>query len=155
MKHLVSGTYELAANLEELMPTVFWFAYHDGMVPGFGLVDRSEIPDVLAMADVFVQPGLPGAFNDLRLPSKIPEFFAIGRPVVLPRTNVGRRLIDGEDAFILDRGDALSIYNALHTLRADAALCDRLAAGAVRVSRRWLKGDALGADLLRFYRGLL
>ena len=47
-----------------------------------------------ALADVLVQPGRAGPFNDYRLPSKLPEFLSAGRPVVLPATNLARQLRD-------------------------------------------------------------
>ena len=47
-------------------------------------------PQLLVAADILVQPdGSPGPFNDYRFPSKLPDFFASGRPVVLPKTNIG------------------------------------------------------------------
>ena len=44
------------------------------------LQPRSEVPRYMRLADVLVQPGRPDAFNDYRFPSKLPEFFACGRP---------------------------------------------------------------------------
>src|SRR5205814_8163093 len=73
------------------------------------LQQRAEVPRYLRLADVLVQPGRPDGFNDYRLPSKLPEFFATGRPVVLPATNLGRFLADGEECTLLRRGDALEI----------------------------------------------
>ena len=55
---------------------------------------------------MLVQPGRPDAFNDYRFPSKLPEFLASGRPVMLPRTNIGLHLEDGVEALLLGHGDA-------------------------------------------------
>ena len=66
-----------------------------------GRVDRPFLIDLLKSADVFVQPGRPGPFNDYRLPSKLPEFMAVGRPIILPATNVGLRLRPGVEAMLL------------------------------------------------------
>ncbi len=74
-----------------------------------GWVGRDRVPELLHSADVLVQPGAPGGFDDYRFPSKLPEFFASGRPVVLPRTNIGLHVRDGEEALLLDRGDAEEI----------------------------------------------
>lgn len=49
-----------------------------------GYVDRSLLPDILALADVLIQPGRVDKFNNYRFPSKLPEFFAMGKPVILP-----------------------------------------------------------------------
>ncbi len=59
------------------------------------LQPRGEVPRYLRLADVLVQPGASNRFNDYRFPSKLPEFFACGRPVVLPATNLGRFVADG------------------------------------------------------------
>jgi glycosyltransferase involved in cell wall biosynthesis len=56
-----------------------------------GWVSRNELPGLMAAADLFVQPGCPGPFNDHRFPSKIPEMAVTGRPIVgddLPYTRV-------------------------------------------------------------------
>jgi glycosyltransferase involved in cell wall biosynthesis len=94
-----------------------------------GFVARQKIPQLLAAADVLVQPGRSDPFNDLRFPAKLPEFLASGRPVVLPRTNVGLLLKDQEEAFLLDRGDAVEIADAMERLAADPDLRARLGRG--------------------------
>ncbi len=91
-----------------------------------GWISRDSVWDVLAAADVLVQPGGPSPFNDFRFPSKLPEYLASGRPVVLPRTNVGLELRDGEEALLLERGDAAEIAAAVTRLAADPALRARL-----------------------------
>jgi glycosyltransferase involved in cell wall biosynthesis len=45
-------------------------------VTDLGFIAKSRLPAFLALADVLVQPGHTGAFNDYRLPSKLPEFLA-------------------------------------------------------------------------------
>jgi glycosyltransferase involved in cell wall biosynthesis len=105
-------------------------------------------------ADLFVQPGAPGPFNDWRLPSKLPEFMAIGRPVVLPATNVGLRLRDGEDALLLKTGSADEIAAAVERLLDDPALSARLAAGGQAFARRAWRWDRQGRRLLDFLQRL-
>lgn len=87
-----------------------------------GWVARDAVPDLLNAADVLVQPGRPGPYNDYRLPSKLPEFLASGKPVVLPRANVGLELDNGREATVLDRGDAAEIARAVGRLADDPAL---------------------------------
>lgn len=94
-----------------------------------GFVAREKIPQLLAAADVLVQPGQSNAFNDLRFPAKLPEFLASGRPVILPRTNVGLLLKDEEEALLLHRGDTLEIVDRLERLAADPDLRARLGRG--------------------------
>ncbi len=113
-----------------------------------------HLPPLMSLADIFVQPGGPDAFNDYRFPSKLPEFFSIGRPVVLPRTNLGAQLRHATDAYVLDRADAAGIAAAVTELRRDRALYDRLARGAVAYSERHFSWARTAASLARFYASL-
>jgi glycosyltransferase involved in cell wall biosynthesis/2-polyprenyl-3-methyl-5-hydroxy-6-metoxy-1,4-benzoquinol methylase len=91
---------------------------------------RNALPRYFALADVFVQPGRPGPFNDYRLPSKLPEFFAMGRPVILPRSNIGGELTDGVNAVLLSEGHAIEIADKVEALLRDDDLRGRIGEGA-------------------------
>jgi glycosyltransferase involved in cell wall biosynthesis len=91
-----------------------------------GFVQRSWLVEILKLADFFVQPGGPDAFNNYRLPSKLPEFLATGRPVVLPRANIGLRMQDGVNALLMQRGDAAEITQCVEKLVTDSELAERL-----------------------------
>jgi len=69
-----------------------------------GVRPRPEIFRLLASAVLLAQPGSPGAFNDCRLPSKLPEFLAAGRPVVAPQTNFALKLEPGVHYLPLKEG---------------------------------------------------
>ena len=85
-----------------------------------GFVEKAKLPRLLALADVLVQPGRPGPFNDLRLPSKLPEFLASGRPVILPPTNLAALMQDGtEAAFLPATGTPADIADACARLLAE------------------------------------
>ncbi len=118
------------------------------------ILHHRHLPPLMALADIFVQPGRSDAFNDYRFPSKLPEFFAIGRPVVLPRTNLGAMLRHGTDAYVVDQADAAGIVAAVRELRADRALYDRLARGAVEFAAQNFSWRRSGAALARFYASL-
>lgn len=82
-----------------------------------GYIPRETIPDHLSLADVLIQPGEPDAFNDYRLPSKIPEFLSMGKPVAIPSTNIGRFLRHNKEALIMEKGDReeiISIIKKIH-----------------------------------------
>jgi glycosyltransferase involved in cell wall biosynthesis len=64
-------------------------------ISDFGLLPRSVLPEFLALADVFVQPGTPNPFEDMRFPGKVAEFLAMGRPVIMPNTNIAGLFKDG------------------------------------------------------------
>jgi glycosyltransferase involved in cell wall biosynthesis len=117
-----------------------------------GHVSYQEIPALLSLADVLVQPGADNAFNEFRLPGKLPEFFAMGRPVILPRTNVGRFVRHGEEAWVLDKVDALGIADAVLKICGDERLRDRLAAGALGFARRHFVWQKNTETLAAFYK---
>jgi glycosyltransferase involved in cell wall biosynthesis len=116
-----------------------------------GYVEYQQIPSLLSLADVLIQPGADNAFNEFRLPGKLPEFFAMGRPVLLPRTNVGRFVRHGEEAWVLPKMDALGIADSLKTLRADPQLTSRLSAGAVAFCQEHFSWSKNTLTLERFY----
>ncbi len=116
-----------------------------------GYVKHVDIPRILALADFLIQPGVDNAFNEYRLPAKLPEFFAMGRPVILPLTNVGRFVRHAEDAWVLPKIDALGIVDTLKTLRADQQLVQRLCAGALFFSAEHFDWKKNAATLERFY----
>ena len=111
------------------------------------LVSRVEVGRHLRLADVLVQPGRADAFNDYRFPSKLTEFLASGRPVVLPPANIGRFLEDGEECVLLHRGDALEIAEVIERLLDDDALRARLGRGARAFAERSVSGPASAENL--------
>ena len=115
---------------------------------------QRHLPPLMALADIFVQPGVPDSFNDYRFPSKLPEFFSLGRPVVLPRTNLGAQLRHGTDAYVLERADAAGIARAVVELRQDRALYDRLARGAVAYAESHFGWRQSAETLAKFYSTL-
>jgi glycosyltransferase involved in cell wall biosynthesis len=119
-----------------------------------GHVRPQYLARLMAVADYFVQPGLPDAFNDYRFPSKLPEFFAIGRPVIVPASNLGNVLRHGEDAWVLPRADATSIADAIATLHANPALREKLSRGALEFSAKHFSWARSTEKLVEFYRSL-
>lgn len=126
-------------------------ALGDGVIE-LGPVAWREIPAYLAMADAYVQPGPPDDFNRYRLPSKLPEFLAMGRPVILPHCNIGNDLAHGEEALLLEQGNAMEIVTRIEELLADRELAARLGAGARRFAETqlsWRHNAEVVADFLR------
>jgi len=95
-----------------------------------GVVDRKELPSILALADIYVQPGRINPFEDLRLPSKVPEFLAMGRPVILPNVNIANLFDHGKNAMVLSTGEPKEIANACLAILGDEKLCYLLSKGA-------------------------
>jgi glycosyltransferase involved in cell wall biosynthesis len=114
-------------------------------------VSRAEVPRYYALADVLVQPGRPGAFNDYRFPSKLPEFLAMGKPVVLPAANIGLELVEGEEALLLRSGGLVELADAVERVLSDPALTERLSAGGRRFAETRLSWDACAEALAKLY----
>lgn len=126
-------------------------ALGDGVIE-LGPIAWRDIPAYLAVADAYVQPGPPDDFNRYRLPSKLPEFLAMGRPVILPHCNIGNDLVHGENALLLEQGNAMEIVVHIEKLLADRELAGRLGAGARRFATEQLSWQANAAGLANFLR---
>jgi glycosyltransferase involved in cell wall biosynthesis len=126
-------------------------ALGDGVIE-LGPIAWRDIPAYLALADAYVQPGPPDDFNRYRLPSKLPEFLAMGRPVILPHCNIGNDLTHGEDALLLEQGNAMEIVVRIEELLADRELAARLGAGARRFAAGQLSWRANAEGLAHFLR---
>ncbi len=129
-------------------------ALRDGVIE-LGAVEWREIPRYLALADAYVQPGATNDFNRYRLPSKLPEFLAMGRPVILPNCNIGHDLVHGENALLLEDGTALEIVAMIERLLDDRGLRERLAAGSRRFALDHLSWQDNSVSLARFLRDLI
>jgi glycosyltransferase involved in cell wall biosynthesis len=91
-----------------------------------GVLDRHSLTKILQIADFFVQPGGVDEFNAYRLPSKIPECLAMGRPVIMPRTNIGLCVKENEEAVLLSRGGSEEIAAKLQFLMDNPSLAARI-----------------------------
>lgn len=120
-----------------------------------GRVNFEEIPQLLALADILIQPGKPDIFNDYRLPSKIPEFLSMGKPVVVPNTNIGRYLTDKENALITEKGDGLELLSIITNIAKNGHLRDKLSKGSREFALKNFNKKSISMKLERFYRKLL
>jgi glycosyltransferase involved in cell wall biosynthesis len=127
----------------------------DDMVELGHVESWAEVPGYLALADAFVQPGAPDEFNRYRLPSKLPEFLSMGRPVILPACNLGDELVDGEDALLLREGTALEIASRIEDLLDAPELARRLGERARAFALERLSWRRNAAELADFYRSAL
>lgn len=116
-----------------------------------GFIAKSRLPRLLAAADVLVQPGRPGPFNDYRLPSKLPEFLASGRPVVLPPTNVALEMRDGVEALFLASGTPDNIADCCERIFRDPTLAASLGKKGAAFARKHFDLAANTAALLQTY----
>ncbi len=120
-----------------------------------GRLPRRELQVLLRLGDLFVQPGAPDAFNRSRLPSKLPELFTTGRPVLLPRANLGLEVRDGVEACVLDRGDGVEIADRAEPLLRDEPRAAAMGAAGRRWAVRTLSWERSAEGLERFLTTLV
>ena len=124
-------------------------------VTNLGFVRRNWLIDLFKLADFFVQPGGPDDFNSYRLPSKLPELLAIGRPVVLPRTNIGLLMHDRINALLMQRGDAAEITDRIEALLKDNEFAERIGQAGRRFAIEHFNWERSARQLEGFYREVL
>ncbi len=95
-----------------------------------GYVPREDVPKIMGLCDVFVQPGGEDAFNRYRLPAKVPEYLALGKPVILGPANIAGELQHGQNVWLAGQGSVEDMILACRTLLADAELRERIGRGA-------------------------
>ncbi len=120
-----------------------------------GLLDHSKTAEVAAAADILVQPGMPGSYDDFRIPVKLPEYFALGRPVVLSAAFPDLDLEHGFEAYLLEEGSAQEIAAAVKTIASDQALSARLAQGATEAYLKKFTHPRAGQSLYDFYQRII
>ncbi len=128
---------------------------HKKFVLDLGFVAKAKLPKLLALADVLVQPGRPGPFNDYRLPSKLPEFLAMGKAVVLPPTNIAAQMQDGRDAIFLKTGSPDEIADICRRLFVDPPTCALLGKNAVAFAKKHFDLATNTRALLAFYDAIV
>jgi hypothetical protein len=109
----------------------------------------------LNLADVLVQPGHESAFNDYRFPCKLPEFLATGKPVILPKANLGRYLRDGEECLLLETGDAAEIADKVQRVLEDRRLGERIGQAGREFAMRELDWERNLEPVLELYKQVI
>ena len=120
-----------------------------------GFVPHEMISDLLRVADILVQPGKADDFNAYRLPSKLPEFFYMRKPVILPRANIGRFIIDGKEGILLNGGGAIEIVEKIQEILKNPALAAKLSHHAEEFAKRSFDIDTNTKELDSFYKKIM
>jgi len=79
----------------------------------------------------------------------------MGRPVIVPHCNIGHDLTHGENALLLEQGNAIEITARVEDLIANRELTERLGRGARRFALEELSWSANATALGGFYRELM
>lgn len=119
-----------------------------------GSVPKPRLPLLLQLADVLVQPGLNDRWNRMRVPSKLPEFLVSGRPVVLPRANLGAVLQTEKNAFVLEDATASSIAETLIMSLPDKNLRERIGCNGRKFALEHLQWNKATLSVENLYNEL-
>jgi glycosyltransferase involved in cell wall biosynthesis len=120
-----------------------------------GHVPKARLPVFLQLADILIQPGRDDTWNRKRVPSKLPEFLVSGRPVVLPRANLGVILRDGKDAIVLEHATAASITETLLKFLPEPALRAEIGSGGRLFALEHLQWKKAANSVDRLYKQIL
>ena len=118
-----------------------------------GQVGLASIPEKIAEADVGVVPNRKDIFMDLVLPTKLFEYIAMEKPVVVARTAAVIDHFGAQDLYLFEPGDAESLARALE----DALSHPEQAREQVRRLRARCAGETWAAEkhkLTGVYEGL-
>ena len=120
-----------------------------------GYVPDAAVPELLSIADLLIQPGRDNEFNRGRFPCKIPQFFASGKPCIIPI--VYKPLISTELNCCLWLHDSSpeEIKEALLKLLKDQALNHEIAANAKTFAITKYGNEENISLLSNFYDSLL
>lgn len=147
--------YLLRTGIDFLSPSPGDVELVTDYVIHLGHVPHEQMPEILACGDLLVQPGKPDEFNNYRFPSKLPEYLAMGKPIILPRANIGNHLTNMEEAIVKDHVDARAIADAAKLVYSDPSLAERLGRGARTFAERELRWEDRANKLLDFYDNIL
>lgn len=85
-----------------------------GRVEFAGPIPADRLPDALCECSVLVLPRADGLFSKAGMPTKIGEYLATGRPVVVTRTgDIPSYLHDGVDAYLVPPHDSQAFAEAV------------------------------------------
>ncbi len=118
-------------------------------------LNARELPRLMTLADILVQPGAPGEFDDYRFPSKAPFFLASGRPVILPHTNVAEKLKHGKDCFLMQTGKASEIIKYLKMLMDHPELAKSIGTQGRATARKLFSWTKAAQSIVPFYEQAL
>jgi glycosyltransferase involved in cell wall biosynthesis len=94
----------------------------DGRVEFAGHRPRRDIPVLLSEGDVMALPRAAGTFSSAGFPTKLGEYLASGKPVVVTATgDIPKYLQDGVNAYVTPPGDTAAFARALRRAMANPA----------------------------------
>jgi len=120
-----------------------------------GLVQRSQLPALLRAATVLVLLRRDALFSRAGLPTKLGEYLASGRPVVVTAIgDIPRYLSDGSDAYLAPSGDPAGFADLLRHVLDNESEASAVGARGRSVALRQFDRRRHGARLAAFISAL-
>ncbi|MBN1676636.1 MAG: glycosyltransferase family 4 protein [Kiritimatiellae bacterium] len=116
-----------------------------------GYLPKSDVQALVRGSDVAICPGERNSFNRLRLPSRIPECMALGKPMVLSSDGFGESLVQGQDAVLVDSDSPDAWADGLLRLVDDRALRERVGSGGRKKAEEFFDIHRIAERLIAFY----
>jgi glycosyltransferase involved in cell wall biosynthesis len=145
LRFFIAGSGELEHPLRATINQLSWCRQRISL-----LGDRTDMPDLLAAADVFVLPSLWEG-----MPYALIEAMAAGKPVIC--ANVGgmeEAVTDGENGLLVRAGDSVALASAIARLVEDPGLRKRLGEAAQRTVSEHFRAEDKLQQLARLYKAL-
>jgi glycosyltransferase involved in cell wall biosynthesis len=120
-----------------------------------GFIDRGDLPKLIAIADILIQPGQDDDWNRYRVPSKLPEYLASGKPVIAPNVNLGKELLHEKEAIILGNANAENLAHALEMWLPRKEKLAEIGANGRLFAKRNLQWSIAAQKVFRLYQTVL
>jgi glycosyltransferase involved in cell wall biosynthesis len=125
---MAPGTPEDLARLQDSVRA----AGAEDRIDAAGAVPAADMPAALCSCSALALPRAEGVFSNAGMPTKLGEYLATGRPVVVTATgDIPRYLDDGVNAFVVPPGDQEAFETGL-----EQALFDPAAASVGKAGQR-------------------
>lgn len=128
-----------------------------GLSGNYYLIGQSpyaDIPNYLAAADILLQHALDQA-NALRLPAKLPEYLAMGKPIITFAEGIGESLDDGIHVCKLYSREPSEAASHVITILGNPMLQRKLGEGARELACKRFDWHKNGAELVQIYHRVL
>lgn len=115
-----------------------------------GWVKTHEVKGILSAADILVLPQLKNQFNVAGLPTKVAEYSALGKAIVISEIgDIALYFTDGENALLSTPSEFDSLYNNLERLIQDEDLRNTLGENAKLVAENVFDFKNAGKKIIK------
>lgn len=153
MLHVIGDVRDEAQN-SELTQLIVNIGLH-GRVVLLGHHPRREIPRLLVNGDIMALPRADGVFSRAGFPTKVGEYLATGKPVVVTRIGeVDRYLEDHINAYLVPPGNIRAFADALQCVMANPEEAQEVGQRGREVAQRAFSCQTHGKRIIEYIRAL-